>query len=98
MLTLSATAIAAAFGTFGITGVGASELFAYPYWCLEKGYAVSPASAATRRNGLRGPRLDAGDVPRRLGKHGCVHRCDRRFLHPGATVLYRQGLHPEKRK
>ena len=23
---------------FGITGVGASELIAYPYWCLEKGY------------------------------------------------------------
>jgi manganese transport protein len=31
------------FGTavavFGITGVGASELFMYPYWCVEKGYA-----------------------------------------------------------
>ena len=24
---------------FGITGVGASELVIYPYWCLEKGYA-----------------------------------------------------------
>ncbi|MCA9058945.1 MAG: divalent metal cation transporter, partial [Planctomycetaceae bacterium] len=24
---------------FGIIGVGASELIAYPYWCLEKGYA-----------------------------------------------------------
>src|SRR4030095_5215787 len=32
-------AVAAAFGAFGITGVGASELYAYPYWCLEKGYA-----------------------------------------------------------
>lgn len=31
--------VAVAFGVFGITGVGASELFAYPYWCLEKGYA-----------------------------------------------------------
>src|SRR5688572_27374492 len=31
--------IAVAFGVFGITGVGASELFYYPYWCLEKGYA-----------------------------------------------------------
>ena len=28
-----------AFGTFGIIGVGASELIYYPYWCLEKGYA-----------------------------------------------------------
>ncbi len=29
------TAVAA----FGITGVGASELIVYPYWCIEKGYA-----------------------------------------------------------
>lgn len=28
-----------ALATFGIIGVGASELVAYPYWCLEKGYA-----------------------------------------------------------
>lgn len=27
-----------ALTAFGITGVGASELVAYPYWCLEKGY------------------------------------------------------------
>jgi Mn2+/Fe2+ NRAMP family transporter len=31
--------LAAAFAVFGVTGVGASELFYYPYWCLEKGYA-----------------------------------------------------------
>jgi Mn2+/Fe2+ NRAMP family transporter len=31
--------LALAFGVFGITGVGASELYSYPYWCLEKGYA-----------------------------------------------------------
>jgi len=28
-----------AMATFGIIGVGANELIAYPYWCLEKGYA-----------------------------------------------------------
>jgi manganese transport protein len=28
-----------AVAVFGITGVGASELFMYPYWCVEKGYA-----------------------------------------------------------
>lgn len=28
-----------AFAVFGVTGVGATELFYYPYWCLEKGYA-----------------------------------------------------------
>ena len=31
--------IATAMATFGIIGVGASELVGYPYWCLEKGYA-----------------------------------------------------------
>jgi Mn2+/Fe2+ NRAMP family transporter len=35
-----------AFAAFGVTGVGASELIYYPYWCLEKGYArhVGPKS------------------------------------------------------
>ena len=28
-----------ALAAFGIIGVGAHELIAYPYWCLEKGYA-----------------------------------------------------------
>ncbi len=28
-----------AVATFGITGVGATELVMYPYWCIEKGYA-----------------------------------------------------------
>ncbi len=32
-------AMGAAFAMFGITGVGANELLAYPYWCIEKGYA-----------------------------------------------------------
>jgi len=33
------TPLATALATFGIIGVGASEIIAYPYWCLEKGYA-----------------------------------------------------------
>ncbi|MEO7598244.1 MAG: Nramp family divalent metal transporter, partial [Opitutus sp.] len=32
--------LATAFGAFGLIGVGASELIYYPYWCLEKGYAL----------------------------------------------------------
>jgi Mn2+/Fe2+ NRAMP family transporter len=32
------SAIGTALMTFGIIGVGAAELLAYPYWCLEKGY------------------------------------------------------------
>ena len=31
--------ISTAVAVFGITGVGATELFMYPYWCVEKGYA-----------------------------------------------------------
>jgi manganese transport protein len=44
-LQLPAAGLATAAAVFGITGVGASELFMYPYWCVEKGYArfVGPA-------------------------------------------------------
>ncbi len=35
------TIIMAALAMFGITGVGATELLSYPYWCMEKGYARS---------------------------------------------------------
>jgi Mn2+/Fe2+ NRAMP family transporter len=36
---LANSPLATALATFGIIGVGATELIAYPYWCLEKGYA-----------------------------------------------------------
>jgi Mn2+/Fe2+ NRAMP family transporter len=36
---LPGAGLATAVAVFGITGVGASELFMYPYWCAEKGYA-----------------------------------------------------------
>ena len=55
-----------AFSAFGITGVGASELFAYPYWCIEKGYARAAgprtpdeAWAVRARGWLRVMQLDA---------------------------------------
>ncbi len=34
-------AMLTALATFGIIGVGATELISYPYWCMEKGYAKS---------------------------------------------------------
>jgi Mn2+/Fe2+ NRAMP family transporter len=37
--TLPGSGLATAVAVFGITGVGATELFMYPYWCVEKGYA-----------------------------------------------------------
>ena len=36
---LARAPLATALATLGIIGVGAIELVAYPYWCLEKGYA-----------------------------------------------------------
>ena len=55
-----------AFAAFGVTGMGASELIFYPYWCLEKGYArfVGPRDGSgewlERANGwLRVLRVDA---------------------------------------
>jgi Mn2+/Fe2+ NRAMP family transporter len=36
---LPAAGVAIALATFGITGVGATELYLYTYWCVEKGYA-----------------------------------------------------------
>ena len=38
-LKLPAEGLSQAVAVFGIVGVGASELFMYPYWCVEKGYA-----------------------------------------------------------
>ena len=58
-------AMLAAIAMFGITGVGATELVAYPYWCIEKGYARkvgrrddSDAWLARARGWLRVMRLD----------------------------------------
>jgi len=55
-----------AFAAFGVTGMGASELIFYPYWCLEKGYArfVGPRDAsaewlARAQGWLRMMRVDA---------------------------------------
>jgi len=45
---LPSAVIGAAVAAFGLTGVGASEVIAYPYWCLEKGYA-----------GFTGPRQES---------------------------------------
>jgi len=92
-------AVAAAFGAFGITGVGASELYAYPYWCLEKGYArwtgprsSDPGWAERAKGWLRVMYLDAW-VSMVVFTVATVA-----FYVMGATVLHQQGLHPEKSK
>jgi Mn2+/Fe2+ NRAMP family transporter len=92
-----AAAVTSAFSTFGITGVGASELYSYPYWCLEKGYArftgprTKDAQWAERAKGwLRVMYLDAW-VSMIVFTVATVA-----FYIMGATVLHRQNLHPEK--
>jgi manganese transport protein len=97
VFSLSSAAIAAAFGAFGITGVGASELFAYPYWCLEKGYcrftgvrSDSPQWVERARGWMRVMYLDAW-VSMAVFTVATVA-----FYIMGATVLHRQGLHPQK--
>jgi Mn2+/Fe2+ NRAMP family transporter len=96
LLNLPTAAIAAAFATFGITGVGATELYAYPYWCLEKGYARFTGANANNNDWLRRARgwirvmyLDAW-VSMVVFTVATV--C---FYFMGATVLHRQDLHPK---
>lgn len=93
---LPAAGIAAAFSTFGITGVGASELYAYPYWCLEKGYARFAGPCITDENWTRRAKgwmrvlhLDAW-VSMIVFTAATVA-----FYCLGATVLHEQGLHPK---
>jgi Mn2+/Fe2+ NRAMP family transporter len=97
--TLPAAGIAAAFSTFGITGVGASELYSYPYWCIEKGYARFAGCRATSedwadraRGWIRVMILDAW-VSMVVFTVATVA-----FYFLGATVLNRQSLHPAKEK
>ncbi|MSR59691.1 MAG: hypothetical protein EXS05_18955 [Planctomycetaceae bacterium] len=92
-------AIAAAFAVFGITGVGASELYSYPYWCLEKGYARfvgrrsdDPAWVRRANGWLRVMRLDAW-VSMIVFTIATVS-----FYLLGATVLHRLDLHPKGAK
>ncbi len=94
-LKMPAATIALAFSAFGITGVGASELVAYPYWCIEKGYAR-----------YVGPRHDSDDWRDRALGWIRVMRLDAwfsmivftvatvAFYFLGAAVLHPQGLDP----
>ena len=87
--------VADAFAVFGVTGVGATELFYYPYWCLEKGYARYVGQAdgteawARRAKGwIRVMHLDAW-VSMVVFTVSTVA-----FYLMGAAVLHRQGKVP----
>lgn len=91
--------LADAFAVFGVTGVGATELFYYPYWCLEKGYARyvgradgSEAWERRARGWIRVMHLDAW-VSMVVFTISTVA-----FYLMGAAVLHPQGLVPAKDK
>jgi hypothetical protein len=88
--------LATALATFGIIGVGASELFTYPYWCLEKGYArftgrrTAEASWAARAKGwLRVMHYDA------FLSMVIYTTATLAFFLMGVAVLYNEGLDPD---
>jgi Mn2+/Fe2+ NRAMP family transporter len=91
----STSALATALKTFGIIGVGASELISYPYWCVEKGYARftgpkddSPSWGSRARGWMNVMRWDAwcSMVIYTLATIA--------FYLLGAAVLKRVGLDP----
>ena len=85
-----------ALAAFGIIGVGATELIAYPYWCLEKGYArfTGPHSEddswARRAKGwMRVMKIDAFASM-------CIYTfATLAFFLMGVAVLHREGLDPD---
>jgi len=88
--------LATALATFGIIGVGASELFAYPYWCLEKGYAkfagrrTSDEAWAKRARGwMRVMHYDA------FCSMVIYTVATLAFFLTGVAVLYNEGLDPD---
>jgi Mn2+/Fe2+ NRAMP family transporter len=94
-LALPTSAVALAFSAFGITGVGASELVAYPYWCIEKGYArftgrwtVADDWARRARGWTRVMQLDA------WFSMVVFTVATVAFYFLGAAVLHPQELHP----
>jgi hypothetical protein len=92
-------AVVTALATFGIIGVGATELVAYPYWCLEKGYAKST-----------GPRDDSPGWSERAHGWFKVMKFDAfasmiiytiataAFYLMGVAVLHSDGRNPEGRR
>jgi Mn2+/Fe2+ NRAMP family transporter len=96
-LTGGGSGLTTALATFGIIGVGASELVTYPYWCLEKGYArfSGPREggdqwAARARGWMRVLRWDA------WCSMFVYTFATLAFYLLGAAILGRTGLNPEK--
>lgn len=88
--------LATALATFGIIGVGASELVMYPYWCQEKGYARftgrrnNTRDWETRARGwLRVMHFDA------FASMVVYTLATLAFFLTGVAVLHNEGLDPD---
>ena len=85
-----------AVAVFGVTGVGASELGIYPYWCLEKGYArfAGPRddTPAWRRRALGWIRVMGVDVGNSMAIYTFATVA---FYLLGAGVLHGMGVAPQ---
>ncbi len=88
--------MATALATFGIIGVGATELVMYPYWCIEKGYAkytgpkTNDAAWYRRANGwIRVMKFDA------FASMIIYTIATLAFFFMGVAVMYQNGLDPE---
>lgn len=88
--------ISTALAVFGITGVGASELFMYPYWCVEKGYArftgKHEASAEWQHRARGWVRVMQVDIGASMVIYTVATVA---FYLLGAGVLHGMGLVPE---
>lgn len=84
-----------AVGVFGITGVGATEFFMYPYWCVEKGYARfagrSDGSPAWRARALGWVRVMQVDIFASMAIYTLATVA---FYLLGAGILHGMGLRP----
>jgi hypothetical protein len=87
--------LAIAVAVFGITGVGATELYIYTYWCVEKGYAryTGPRedSEAWRRRARGWVRVMHFDV---VGSMIIYTIATVAFYLLGAGILNKMGLVP----
>lgn len=90
-------ALGVALATFGIIGVGASEVIAYPYWCIERGYARftgkrddTAAWAERARGWMRVMRVDCW-VSMIIYTFATMA-----FYVLGAAVLHPKGLSPSR--
>jgi Mn2+/Fe2+ NRAMP family transporter len=84
-----------AVAVFGMTGVGATEIFMYPYWCIEKGYArftgPNDASEGWRSRALGWIRVMHFDIIATMVIYTVATVA---FYLLGAGVLHGMGLMP----